>query len=224
MRRARSAFLVPVMAMAFGAAGPPAAFAEPEFDYESPVTGSGGEFLLRADGGAIVIKCESTSSKAQSQGGYSVNEEVILFHGCKSSGEEKANCTVKSTTAPAAGLIQTWSLKGRLGLTLPKGIRETGVGLLTLSVPVYERITTIEGNACTPETNVTGSVAAEVAPIGTKTKRPILRFIVIGGKQLFKAIDLTHGGLAAPQLEAFGTEATAEFTDLLEYSNELEVT
>jgi hypothetical protein len=191
--------------LALAAVGSSAAFAEPEFEGGGGwLTGSGGKFLLTASGGATVIECEDSSSTAVAISSLAINTLQLIFHGCKSSGEGGSGCTVTSSFTTSAGLIVTDSLKGELGLILPKSTRGTGVGLLILP-SASGPIATIRENVCTPETSVTGSVAAEVGPIRTATLALALKVTDLHGTQLIKAIDLSRGGLALPLLSAFGT-------------------
>jgi hypothetical protein len=223
VRHVRLSLLVSVAMLGLAAVGSPAAFAEPEFEGGGGgLTGSGGKSLLTASGGATFIECEGSSSTALGISSLSINALQFVFHGCKSSGEGGSGCTVKSVPVGPAGLIVTNSLKGELGLILPKSTKGTGVGLLIL--PASGSITTILENACTPETHVTGSLAAEVGPIRTATLALALKVTGLRGTQLIKAIDLSRGGLALPLLSAFGTEAIPSFEELLKLGKDVEVT
>jgi hypothetical protein len=224
MRPARLVFLVSVAMLVFAAIGSSAAFAEPEFEGEATrFTGSGGQFLLTADGGIIVIKCESSSSLGALGEIVSRLFESYMefFHGCKSSGEGGKNCTAKGLSAE--GLIVTPTLKGTLGLILPKSTKGTGVGLLLLPENAGF-LASVEANTCTPAIKVTGGIAGEVEPIGKRTTTPVLRFALSSGKQLIKTIDLTGGGLSTPRLIVLAAEATEQFAELLEFPKGVEVT
>jgi hypothetical protein len=161
-----------------------------------------------------------TISSATLAGGVTVD-----FTGCKSSGKSKAGCTVKSTNTSNAGLIITNTLHGVLGLILAKGTG-SGVALLLLPVANHEFVNIAE-NECTITTAVEGSVAGEVNPVGKSQTTGTLTFLpsTTAGTEgeSIKTVDLSTGGSAKPELEAFALPASQETTESLTFSASTEI-
>jgi hypothetical protein len=225
MKIARLAGLMAIAILAVGLVAASAAFAEPAFNPASgqTFTATSGEGKLTASNGTNIVKCKKSSSTGNVSSSTLVGGIVVHFLECQSSGNSGSTfCTVKSVGA-AEGLILTQTLHGILGLILPK--TGTGVGLLLLpSTAGSKKFVTLAGNACTVETQVTGSVAGEVSPVGVSQTTGTLKLALSGGKQAIKDFDLSSGGLVKPELTAFSTEATEEITAGITYSVATEVT
>jgi hypothetical protein len=117
-------------------------------------------------------------------------------------------------------------LHGLLGVVLPKPAAGSNVGLLLLPTS-GKTFTTLASNTCTMETKVTGSVGGLVKPTRKSQISSKVIFGVTSGKQNIKDIDLSIGGLAKPELNAFSTaatEETEETEEALSYEKEVEVT
>lgn len=211
--------LVAVMAVSLGVAS--AAFAEPEFKPTGGTfTGAGlGSNTLAAGGNTIV--CTANTSKGTISSATLAGGVTVTFTGCKSSGSKVSNCTAKSAGA-AEGTIVTNTLHGVLGLISPKG-SGSGVGLDLLPV-ANGKFVKIEANGCTVETTVTGSVAGEVIPVGHSQTTGKLVFQASAEKgESIKTLELTTGGTAKPEIEAFGAIASQATTEDLTFSAALEV-
>jgi len=221
MKIARLAGLMLVAVMAVSLAVASAAFAEPEFKPSSGTfKGTSTTGTLKAGGNEI--NCTADTSSGTITGTTSVGSVTVDFTGCKATNSKKEVCTVKSSGTTTEGLILTKTLNGALGLILPKG-SGAGVGLLLLPVTKQEFVT-ITSTKCTPETTVEGTVAGEVSPVAKGAQ--------ITGKLVFakgttgesiKSFDPSVGGKTAPELEAFGAEASEETTEAITFSTSVEV-
>jgi streptogrisin C len=198
---------------------------KPEFKptTKQKFTGASGASELVANNGAETVTCERDTSGGEVASPTLLGGVVIRFLGCKSSGSGGSGCTVKSTGAPAEGLIITATLHGLLGVVLPKPAAGSNVGLLLLPTS-GKTFTTLASNTCTMETKVTGSVGGLVKPTRKSQISSKVIFGVSSGKQNIKDIDLSIGGLAKPELNAFSTAATEETEEALSYEKEVEVT
>jgi hypothetical protein len=183
------------------------------------VTGTSGTSKLVAATNSVT--CSSDVLTGEVASSTLIGGVVIHFLGCKSSGSEGSNCTVKSTGSPGEGLILTSTLHGILGSVLPKPESGSEVGLLLLPVS-GKTITTLGSNKCTLESAVTGDVAGLVEPTGGLQTTGKIVFGVTSGKQSIRDIDLSTG-LVAPDLVAFSTTATEEGQESLTYEKAIEV-
>jgi hypothetical protein len=222
MKIARLAGLMLAAIMAVALVAASVASAEPNFTPTGQTfSASANATQLAADNGVDVVKCETLSSGGTVSSATLVSGIVIHFLGCKSSGNGGTSfCTVKSVGA-SEGLILTATLHGVLGLTLLT--TGTKVGLLLLPVKGKEFVA-LAANSCTVETAVSGNVAGEVEPVGTKTTKGNLLFNVSGGKQVITSFDPSTGGTTTPKLEAFTTAATEEAKAAITFGLATEVT
>ncbi len=137
----------------------------------------------------------------------------IHFLNCESSGATDQNCPVRNPGSNLS-LIFTLPLHAVLGLALPSHL----VALLVLPA-TGKHIVTLEGNACTPETSITGSIAGLVTPVGVPTLESSVTFLPNGITDL----DVL-GGLAKPSLNAFSVTATLETVAHLTWHTDVEIT
>jgi hypothetical protein len=190
----------------------------------STVTGTSGAVILIANNGVDVVECPESHATGTISSALLLGNVVFHYLSCTSSGPSEDDCPVRSTNATAGGLIITNTLHGILGLILPS--RETGI--LFLPSGVGKEWFTLEGNACTSEAAVTGTVAGLVEPIGSlQTTGKILfeREPGPGNTQGILDIDLTHGlGLVVPKLVAFTTADTLTQLEAITYTPATEVT
>lgn len=203
-----------VAAMSLAAASSASA-AVPLFNPASGTfTSISGPGTLKASSDTVFCKKDTNVGTITSS--MSVGGVVVHFLECTSSGASKANCEVNSVGA-AKGLIITNALHGILGTVLPSGL----AGLLLLPIAT-KKFVTLEANACTPETAITGSVAGLITPVGRSQTTGKLTLLAPSGKQEIKDID-TLFGLVEPELVAFSATATEETEDELTYSQAIEV-
>jgi hypothetical protein len=221
MKIARLACLMSAAIMAMSLLAASAASAtEPLFKPASgqSFTGVSGTAIMSVSGN--VFKCEKSSSTGAVTSSLLVGNIVVHFLGCVSSGNTKANCTVKSTNTTVEGLILTTTLHGILGLILPSG--ETGLLLLPIS---GKRFLTLAENACTVESALTGSIAGLVEPVGKSQTTGTLKFALNASGKNIEKIDLTHGlGLRQPELNFFSGAATLVLTVANTYGVATEIT
>jgi hypothetical protein len=213
------------MVAASVAAAPVASAALPEFDpaVKNTFTTTGTETVLRAPEVAeTVVRCRSNTSAGEIINAMEIGNMVIHFQSCVSSGSGGSKCTVKSVGA-GEGEIATGTLRGQLGVILPKPATGSNVGLLLL--PSSGRTWFILApNGCTEESQVTGSsgVAGVVEPIGSLQKTSKLVIHETAGNQDIELIDLL-GGRRTTALLAFGSLATLETTESFTYEKSVEV-
>jgi hypothetical protein len=129
-------------------------------------------------------------------------------------------CEAKSVGASKEEVV-TLTLKGELG-TVKTSEAASGVGFL-LEPETGKRIVTIEKNFCGSEELITGSVAGEVLPIGSKQLTSKLNFALTSAEQKIKVIAVL-AGLKEPLLVAGSEPAALETLEDLEFEEALEVT
>jgi hypothetical protein len=226
MKIARLVSLALVVMLVMGLAAVSAASAaEPLFvPVGATLLGDSGLVTLISANGADVIHCEGSHASGTISTSLLLGNVVIHYLECTTSGASKSNCPVSSEGIEnEKGLILTATLHGILGLILPS----KEVGLLFLPVK-GSTFTSLNENACTVETAVSGSVAGLVEPINTPTTKGRILFEREpgpGNTQAILDIDLTHGlGLVAPRLTFFSTTATLTQLGLVTFSAATEVT
>jgi hypothetical protein len=226
MKIARLAGLALVAVLAMGLVLVSAASAtEPLFvPVGATLLGDSGLVTLVAANGADVIHCQESHASGTISTSLLLGNVVVHYLECTTSGPGQSNCPVSSTgIANEKGLILTATLHGILGLILPS----KEVGLLFLPVK-GSTFLSLNANACTVETGVSGSVAGLVEPINTPTTKGRILFERepgSGNNQAILDIDLTHGlGLVAPRLTFFSTTATLTQLGLVTFSAATEVT
>jgi hypothetical protein len=218
--RLASSTLVAIVAMGLAVAS--VASAAPEIKPTgSAVTATGGTATLEAEGEKVVCASNVVSggvvTSATLIGGITVH-----FLECTDKTASNVLCPAMSTGASLENLIITKTLHGVLGLILPKPASGSDVALVLLPVASASFVTIL--GTCFPTTNVAGSVAGLVNPVGVSTTKGTLTVSAPGGVQAIKDVDLSTGGLVLPKLTAFGGNASEETTELVTYSVATEVT
>jgi hypothetical protein len=220
MKIARLVSLMFAAVLAVGLLAASAAFAAPNF---TPVggtfTGSAGLGVLEANNGAEKVDCTANTTSGTISSATLAGGVVVKFTGCTSSSGTKSNCSVSSKNSGTAGAVTTETLHGVLG-TISSGSK---AGLLLLPVS-GKRFVTLLVNACTVETAVTGNITGEISPVGTSQKTGKLVFTGSKGAQGITEIELSTGGKAKSELNAFGTAASENTSEALAFSANLEVT
>jgi len=221
MKVARLAGLVLVAILAVGLTAASTASAEAHFRWQDiglHFVGLSGLARLRGPGGSSPsYHCVKDLSLGTITSLDLVFINFIHFLECSSRSAGGTSCPAKSTNTSNSGLILLTTLHGLLGLILPR--TGTGVGLLILPVNT-ETFVTLEGNACTIETSVTGSVAGEVSPVAQAVSLATVNFALTGGNQNIKAIDVL-GRVVKPALTAFSATATEETEETIHWLNSL---
>jgi len=225
MKLARLAGLVVIAILATSLVMASVAMAEPEFKPTTgKLTGDSGASILEADNGVDKVSCGSDVFSGLVGSATTVDNVVVHFLNCESTGTKGSGCTVKSNNTSTEGLILTNTLDGVLGLILPKPSSGTGVGLLLLPSS-GTKFVTLSGNGCTEETTVTGTVAGEVEPVTTKSvKTGTIKFIGSEGVSCIKLFDLPSGVTDSVKLTAFSTPADEDSTELITFELETEIT
>ena len=149
------------------------------------------------------LRCETSTWSGDVTSATSAGNLVVHFLGCTDTTAEGEKCSVKSTNTTVAGLILINTSRAVLGLVLPKPVSRSDVGLLVL--PASGRVfTTLVGSGkCVETTKVSGSVAGLAEPVGSLQTTGKVVFAQTGGKQDIADLDLSTGGLVAPELIAF---------------------
>jgi hypothetical protein len=207
--------LAAITAASAAAAGPEFSVLPSVKSYEESV--GIGQFV--ADEGVDIVTCGKGTATGQITGMRTVGKVVFKLKECKSSGESGLNCPIK-TPGAVEGEIVSNTLKGELG-TVKSAEAATEVGVLAR--PESGKLwLELEGNACTPETAVSGDIAGEVGPIGELTDKGFINFAVADGKQKIQKIAVLSGLLTA-QLTAFSSNVTEEKYETLESKEPMEV-
>jgi hypothetical protein len=223
MKVVRSAGPALVVILAMNLAVTSVALAAPLFTPTGATfTSTSGTSILAAGSGEE-LTCESDVSNGTVTSSTLAGNIVVHFLGCAGNTAAGEKCTVKSTNTTAAGLILTNTLHGVLGLILPKPASGSDIALVLL--PSSGKVfTTLAGSGkCFETTKVSGLIAGLMEPVGSLRKTGKLVFGVTGGAQNIKDVDLSTGGLVAPELTAFSTQVTEETTESLTYSAATEV-
>jgi hypothetical protein len=208
------------LAMAAAGAAATTAVAGPEFKPTGGTfTGTAGASLLQANNQTEEVLCTANTASGAISSATLAGKVIVKFTGCTSTSPTKANCSISSKNSGVAGSITTETLHGVLGTILPA--KEVGFLLLPVS---GKKITTLQENACTVESQVTGNVVGVIEPVGKSQTTGKLVFTGSSSKQCATDFDPTTGGLVLPGLVAFGTTASEEATESLSYSVSLEVT
>jgi hypothetical protein len=168
---------------------------------------------------ATATSCEETVEAGEVTSMDTIGKLVLTPTGCTVTGEGGKSCTVKSVGAKE-GEIVTHTLKGELGTTKSTEAA-SGVALWVLPETTKTWAALAE-TPCTPESIASGSLAAEVLPIGEKNKYIGLEFEVFTGKQSIQLVTVPSG-VKKPALTAFGESATEELEGGIEFSGEVEI-
>ena len=220
--------LVAVVAMSFAVVSSASAFSSnPLF---SPANGQSvrsvglGAAVLSAAGIKISCAKHQTVSGTVSTA-LLIGNVVIHYLECTATETQTGTtgCLVNSKGATAgSGLILTTTLHGILGLLLPSN--ETGIVFLPVAgkeFVTFEK-SEKEGKECTKQTEVEGSVAASISPVGSG-KQTTGKLVTIAKEK--QAIDLTHGlGAVTAKFIWFGETGTQAQTDDVEFGEPTEVT
>jgi hypothetical protein len=179
-----------------------------------------GKSVLTADYGLSRITCSSSTSTGEITGAKTVGKVLVAFRGCTSTGIGGSGCPVESTGAKS-GEVRTSLLKGELGTVAP--LEAFSERALVLRPETGRKFSFIEGNPCTEEVVVTGTIAGEVESVDIRSVRNGLVFKVAGGEQMIGKVKVATGEVH-PELEAFGTTATESTNEEWEVREEIEIT
>jgi hypothetical protein len=224
MKACRSAGVAIAIAIAANLIGASAAVAAAEFN---PIPANkgfetrSGTTVLTADGGAERITCTASTSTGEITGTKTVGKVLLVFTGCTSAGFGGEGCPVESVGAAKAGEIKTSVLKGELG-TVASG-EAPSERALVIRPETGKKFVEVEGNPCTEEGAVTGSIAGEVERIGVRGVKNGLIFKVAANKQVIRKVKVA-GGEVDPQLVAFSTTATESSGEEWEFREPVEIT
>jgi hypothetical protein len=224
MKTSRSAGVALVIAIAVTLAGASVALAAAEFNPMPANKGfetRSGTSVLTGNGGSERITCAASTSTGEITGAKTVGKVLVVFTGCTSTGMGGQGCPVESEGAAKAGEIRTSVLKGELG-TVASGEAPSERALL-IRPEVGKKFVLIEGNACTEEAAVSGSIAGEVERVGIVGVKNGLIFKVAGGKQAIKKVKVATGE-TKPELDAFSTTATESSGQEWEFREGVEIT
>jgi hypothetical protein len=177
-----------------------------------------GQSILAADSARVT--CSTATSTGEITGPKTVGKVLVVFRGCTSTGYGGSGCPVQSAGAQI-GEVKTNVLKGELGtVTAVEAVSERA---LVLRPEKGGEFSYVEGNPCTEEVAVYGSIAGEVESVNIKSVRNGLVFKVANGRQLIKKVKVAAGE-DRPELEAFGTTATESTDEEWEVREAVEVT
>jgi hypothetical protein len=170
------------------------------------------------DAGTESVECAEGTSAGEVTSTDALGKVVLKLTGCtETSGS--GTCTVKSPSAGEGELV-THTLKGELG-TAKSSEAASDVGLL-LEPETTKKVMTLASTKCSPETTVSGSLAGEVLPISVKQSIGWVTFATTSKKQDIKNITVLSGAKTL-ELEAFGSTATEEAINELEFGGEIEI-
>jgi hypothetical protein len=224
MKICRSVDIVVAIAIAANLVGASVALAAAEFN---PIPANkefetrSGTTVLTGDGGVEKITCAASNSTGEITGATTVAKVLVVFTGCTSTGIGGQGCPVESDGATRAGEIRTSVLKGELG-TVASG-EAPSERALVIRPETGKKFAVVEGNRCTEEATVTGSIAGEVERIGISSVKNGLIFKVAGGRQLIRKVRVAAGEVK-PELAAFGTVATESAGQEWEFREPIEIT
>jgi hypothetical protein len=187
------------------------------------LTGTSGVGTLEAAG--EVVKCETDTAGGTVTSATLIGGIVVHFLGCSAKTVAGGTCTVKSTNTTAAGLILTNTLHGVLGLILPVPTPPASdVALVLLPISGSTFVTLVGSGTCVETTKVQGSVAGVLSPVGVSQTTGKLVLTGSAGKESITDVDLSTGGLVAPELKAFGSSASEQTEENYTLSKATEVT
>jgi hypothetical protein len=197
------------MAMSLVAAA--AASAEPLFNPSTGnLTAKSGVAKLAA--GGAEIECTESTAPGTITNPHLV-QLTIHFLGCTGKESGGSTCNIHSKGSSVENLISTNTLHGILGLVLPH------TPALLILPGSGSTFVTLEGT-CILTNAVTGSVAAEVTPVGSKQTTGK----IVTGSGVNTHFESSLGGLVIARLVAFSTTATQTETASVEYEKATEVT
>jgi hypothetical protein len=221
-RKARGVLLALVAVLAMSAVTAAAASATtPEFKpvpAKKKFTSSTGAVDSTWLGGEH-LSCAKSTSTGTITGATTIGDVVEVFTGCTNTSASGEKCSVKST-AGKAGEVITYALKGELG-TISTGFK---VGLMLEPETGKKYITFAENGKCMPASNLSGTIAGVVEPIGSKQLTHKLTFGSTGGNENIREITLDSGILERPELTMWGGDVTMETTDTLTFEEAVEIT
>jgi hypothetical protein len=224
MRACRSGGVALVIAIAVSLSGASVALAAAEF---SPIPANrgfetrSGISVLTGGGGSEKITCTASRSSGEITGATTVGKVLVVYTGCTSAGIGGQGCPVESYGAAKAGEISTKVLKGELG-TAAAG-EAPSERVLVIRPESGKKFAVVEGNRCTEEATVTGSIAGEVERVGISSVKNGLIFKVIGGKQAIRRVKVGSEELM-PELIAFAGAATESAGQEWEFRESVEIT
>ncbi len=224
MRACRSGGVALVIAIAVSLSCVSVALAAAEF---SPIPANrgfetrSGVSVLAGDGGIEKITCAASRSTGEITGATTVGKVLVVYTGCTSAGIGGQGCSVQSDGAVKAGEISTKVLKGELG-SVAAGEAPSERALL-IRPETGKKFAVVEGNRCTEEATVTGSIAGEVERVGIGGVKNGLIFKVIGGRQAIRRVKVSSGELV-PELVAFASPAAESAGQEWEFREPVEIT
>jgi len=177
-----------------------------------------GQSILAA--GSARVTCSTATSTGEITGSKTVGKVLVVFRGCTSAGYGGSGCPVESAGAKS-GEVRTNPLKGELGIVA--AVEASSQRALVLSPETGKKFSYVEGNPCTEEVTVYGSVAGEVESVDIKSVRNGLVFKAADGQQVIKKVKVAAGE-DHPELEAFGTTATESTDEEWDVREEIEIT
>jgi hypothetical protein len=224
MKTYRSAGIALVIAIALNLVAASVAFGAAEF---SPIPANrgfetrSGATVLTGDGGIEKITCAASRSSGEITGATTVGKVLVIYTGCTSAGIGGQGCSVESDGAATAGEIRTKILEGELGtVAAGEGPSERA---LVIRPETGKKFAVVEGNRCTEEATVTGSIAGEVERVGISGVKNGLIFKVVGGRQAIRRVKVSSGELK-PELVAFASTATESAGQEWEFREPVEIT
>jgi hypothetical protein len=175
---------------------------------------------LTANGQVVECKKDKGSGELNAKQTASVKNVVVTFEECKSE-KEGVTCEVKSKGAGKTNEVATVKLKGELGeVAAAEATSEVGLLLEPESGTAF---VILEGTCLqVSPTEVTGSVAGEVTPVGKNQLTGKLEFKVPGGAQAIKTFERsTTDAVVKPSLKVFGLFTATQETSSEETFEEL---
>jgi len=178
-----------------------------------------GTTILTADGGLDRIRCAASTSVGEITGAKTVGNVLVAFTRCVSAGIGGEGCPVESKGAKV-GEVRTSVLKGELG-AVAAGEAPSETALL-ISPETGKTFAVVEGNPCTEEASLGGTIAGEVERVGISAVKNGLIFKVVSGRQAIRKVKVA-GGEVKSGLLAFGETATESAGQEWEFREAVEV-
>jgi hypothetical protein len=156
-----------------------------------------------------IVKCSSGESKEEAEisSEATASKITLALTGCKArKGSEE--CEAKSPGAKA-NEIDINPLKGELG-TVATTEAASGMGIL-LEPESGSEWAKIEKSSCIGETVISGSIAAEITPVGEPESDDDMQLKSVCSSEQVKTITVASGAVK-PSLKMLGVAATVETT------------
>lgn len=169
--------------------------------------------------GGEALACAKSTATGEITSATTVGDVVEKFTGCTNKSASGEKCPVRSPAGKAEEVI-TFTLKGELG-TISTGSK---AGLLLEPATGKKFIEFVENGKCMPASKVSGTIAGEVEPLGSKQILHKLIYRTKGGVQEITQITLDSGIQEAPELTILGGTFVTETTDELKFEEAVEIT